>query len=104
MKTTFIVGVALVVLLVWGIEQVTVAPLETGDVYPPYSSLRSDPLGAKALYESLAAIPDVQVERLYKQRRTIAPGNTMFMLGVEPVSWSTIPVRTLEEYEKAVAG
>ena len=48
------VWVAAIVLgagLVWGLEQVVLGPLETGDVYPPYSSLRTDPLGAKALYE-----------------------------------------------------
>ena len=27
--------------------------LETGDNYPPYSSLRADPLGSKAICESL---------------------------------------------------
>ena len=36
---------------------------ETGDVYPPYSSLRSDPLGTMALCESLEKIPGVEVRR-----------------------------------------
>ncbi len=99
----FIIGAVLLAILAWGIEQATIAPLETGDVYPPYSSLRSDPLGAKALYESLAALGSIEVERLYKQRPTIAASDTMFMLGVEPVSWSASPVRALEEYEKSVA-
>ena len=49
----WIAGAGLVGALAWGLEQVVVSPLETGDVYPPYSSLRTDPLGAKALYESL---------------------------------------------------
>ena len=34
-----------------------------GDVYPPYSTLRTDPLGAKAIYEALAAQPALSVER-----------------------------------------
>src|SRR5262245_53572895 len=33
---------------------------EAGDNYPPYSSLRADPLGAKALYESLDRIVSVR--------------------------------------------
>lgn len=36
---------------------------ETGDVYPPYSSLRADPLGTMALYESLEKIPALSVRR-----------------------------------------
>jgi Domain of unknown function (DUF4350) len=38
---------------------------ERGDVYPPYSSLRADPLGAMAFYESLERIPGLSVERDY---------------------------------------
>ncbi|MBZ5601358.1 MAG: hypothetical protein LAO79_03545 [Acidobacteriia bacterium] len=96
-------AVALLAVLAWGLEQAAVAPLQTGDVYPPFSSLRSDPLGAKALYESLAALPSVEVERLYKQRTVIGSRDTMLVLGVEPVSWSAIQNRTLEGYEKLVA-
>src|SRR5581483_899620 len=96
-------GVALLALLVWGLEQAAVAPLETGEVYPPFSSLRSDPLGAKALYESLAALPGIEVERLYKDRKVIEGRDTMLVLGVEPLAWSAVQNKTLEEYEKLVA-
>lgn len=37
--------------------------LSRGDVYPPYASLRSDPLGLKALHEALASVPGLDVER-----------------------------------------
>lgn len=40
--------------------------LERGDVYPPHSSLRVDPLGTRALAESLDALPDIEVERNYR--------------------------------------
>ncbi len=92
---------ALLAVFVYGLEQVAVSPLETGDVYPPYSSLRSDPLGAKALYESLATLPGLTVERLYKERTALDRG-TMFVLGVDPVSWAVVPIKTLEEYEQLV--
>src|SRR5215469_5525700 len=36
---------------------------ETGDVYPPYSSLRADPLGTMAFYESLEKLPGLAVRR-----------------------------------------
>jgi len=99
MRWVFII--AILAVLVYGLEQVAVAPLETGDVYPPYSSLRSDPLGAKALYESLAAQPDLAIERLYKDRTTL-DRDTMFVLGVDPVSWAGVKDKTLEEYEQLV--
>jgi hypothetical protein len=100
-----VVAGLLVILFLWGLEQVAVAPLETGEVYPPYSSLRFDPLGARALYESLAALPDLQVERLYKPRATMVgkeagTGAAVLVLGVDPLSWSEVNEKTLEEYEK----
>src|SRR5580704_16608482 len=80
----------LLVLFVWGAEQVALMPLQAGEVYPRYSSLRSDPLGAKALYESLAALPELQVSRLYKQRPVLDAETALFVLGVDPESWSSI--------------
>lgn len=95
--------IALLAVLVWGFEQVAVSPLETGDVYPPYSSLRSDPLGAKALYDSFAALPGIETDRLYKDRTELAAKETMFVLGVDPVSFADLTAQELEDYEKLVA-
>src|ERR1700681_1474792 len=87
----------------WGLEQVAVAPLETGEVYPPYSTLRSDPLGSKALYESLAALPGLSLERLYKSRSTLGdPNAAMLVLGVDPVPWAVVEGKKLEEYEDLI--
>lgn len=96
-------GVALLALLIWGLEQVVVSPLETGEVYPPYSSLRLDPLGAKALFESFAALPEISVERLYKNRTSLDARETMFVLGVDPVSFAGVTPEQLEQYEKMIA-
>jgi hypothetical protein len=95
-----ILGLALLLGLVWGLEQVIVSPLETGTAYPEYSSLRSDALGAMALYESLAQV--MKVERLYKPRLRSNPGpeTTIFVLGVEPAGWYQIKSDTLKEYEE----
>ena len=98
-----VIGLALLAALVWGLNEVALAPLETGEVYPPYSSLRSDPLGAKALYESLAALPDITVERFYKSRPVLEnPRTALFVLGVDPVGWSGVEQKMLEEYEALV--
>ena len=53
-----------------------------GDVYARYSSLRSDPVGVRALYESLARLPELSVERSFvpMERRRDAHA-TVFYLG-----------------------
>ena len=38
--------------LVYGIAHLFALRYEKGDVYPPYSTLRADPLGAKGLYDA----------------------------------------------------
>jgi hypothetical protein len=93
-----IAAAVLFLALVWGLEQVVVSPLQTGSAYPEYSSLRSDPMGALALYESLGKV--MPVERLYKSRMRTdpGPGTTIFVLGVEPVAWSQLKSETLKEY------
>jgi hypothetical protein len=81
------------------LEQIVVSPLETGSAYPEYSTLRSDPVGTMALYESLSKV--MHVERLYKSRMSSdpGPGTTIFVLGVDPVGWSQVKSETLKEYE-----
>jgi hypothetical protein len=88
----------ILVALAWGLEQVLVGPLETGSAYPEYSTLRSDPRGALALYESLAKVTTVQ--RLYKSRTQTeaGAGATLFVMGVDPAAWSKISEETLKEY------
>jgi hypothetical protein len=98
--------IALLVLglaLIWGLEQVVVSPLETGTAYPEYSSLRSDPMGAMALYESLGKV--IKVDRLYKSRMRSdpGPGTTILVLGVDPVAWWNLKKDALKEYEDLVS-
>jgi hypothetical protein len=54
-----------------------------GDVYPRYSSLSTDPVGVKALYDSLARIPGLTVGRSFVPlERWRGAGATVFYLGV----------------------
>lgn len=93
-------GLILVLALIWGLEEVIVSPLQTGTAYPKYSSLRSDPMGTMALYESLGKV--LKVERLYKSRMAQIPGagTTVFVLGVDPVAWAKLDDDILKEYEE----
>ena len=50
----------------FGLIQLFRLEFNTGNIYPPYSSLRSDPLGTKVLYESLRQLPSLSVSRSVK--------------------------------------
>jgi hypothetical protein len=79
---------------------------ELGDVYPPYSSLRSDPLGTMALYESLQALPGVTVERDFStvNRLPEAPGTTYIHAATSADFWQRVPPPVFSEIEKFVSG
>ena len=47
-------------------------PTMQGDVFPAYSSLRADPLGAKALYQALELLPGVSAQRHYRDVSKLA--------------------------------
>ena len=56
-----------------------------GTVYPEFSSLRSDPLGAKALFDSLSMLPGLTVTRNVRRLGGLrGTDQTLLFLGVEP--------------------
>ena len=57
--------IAIVLAFCYGMVHLFLLRFETGDVYPPYSSLRSDPLGTRALHESLILVNPDAVSRNY---------------------------------------
>jgi hypothetical protein len=58
-----------------------------GDVYPEYSSLRSDPKGTKLLFESLAALQNVKAERNYLPLEYLPERSaSVVLLGTAPAS------------------
>jgi hypothetical protein len=54
------------------------------DLYPPYSTLRADPLGLRALHDAVAALPGAQVERSYRPLNQLSaqPPRTIVVAGV----------------------
>lgn len=56
----------LLALFAVGIGRLFVLRFEKGDIYPPYSTLRADPLGAKAWYGALREIGGFNVTRNYR--------------------------------------
>jgi len=70
---------------VWGALYLFGLQFSAGGVYPEYSSLRSDPMGAKLLYDSLAQLPGVTIERNYQPFEFLpARGFTLLLLAMKP--------------------
>ena len=76
-------GVALTLFAV-GVFRLFVLRYQGGDIYPPYSSLRTDPLGAKALFEGLDRLETLSCSRNYQSFTKLAElrKTTIFYLGV----------------------
>ncbi len=88
-----------VVLFVFGLKRLLDVRFASGDIYPPYSSLRADPLGTKALCESYGEL--VPTTRNYKSlfRFQEAAGTTLFLLGLGPDDF-WVPEEELKQIEQ----
>ena len=66
-KQTYHLGtlVLIVLIFIYGLVHLLNLRFESGDVYPAYSSLRSDPLGTRALFESLDNLNPSHIQRNY---------------------------------------
>src|SRR3989442_8809045 len=73
----------LLALLGLGVGRLFQLRFAAGDVYPPYSSLRADPLGTKALFESLAWLRGIAVQRFFERLDKLRDGRrtTLFVFG-----------------------
>ncbi len=57
----------------------------SGSLYPEYSSLRTDPMGAKLLYDSLSTLAGITVERSYVPMALLPrDGVALLLLGIDP--------------------
>ena len=80
-------AIVLAVVFAAGLTQLFLLRFESGDVYPAYSSLRSDPSGTRALFESLALLPGIEVSRYTRPLSNLKNfDGTLFYLGVSPKS------------------
>ena len=76
-------GIAAGLLLIAGLVHLFLLRFQAGDIYPPYSSLRADPLGAKAFYESLTRCPNLSVSRNHQDLTSLdlSSDTTLLFLG-----------------------
>lgn len=70
-----------------------------GDVYPAYSSLRADPLGSRALFESLELLPRLEAQRLLGPLPEGRTGSTLLLLGCDLTTFHDVPESDAVEIE-----
>jgi hypothetical protein len=104
-KNKTIAGVVMALLLLFfavGVVHLFILRFESGDVYPAYSSLRSDPLGTRALYESLENIDSLSVHRNYHlfKSLTFEPQTTLFYLGVSADEFNWVSEEMMEVFDR----
>jgi len=78
---------------------------EVGDVYPAYSTLRSDPLGTMAFYESLGQLPGLSTRRdLSTANRLPEEPHTVYLqLAAAGYDWEWMPADLSRELESFLA-
>ncbi len=98
-KKVLIFGWIVIALFVFGIIQLLLLRFSAGDVFPFYSSLRADPLGTKALYESLEICCGFNVERNHEPFSRIKErfDATVFVLGMRQTSLAAVPKSITED-------
>ena len=76
----------------WGVLHLFGVEFAAGDVYPEYSSMRTDPAGSRLLFDSLARIPGVTAARNYLPLESLKETRaTIILLGLDPASFSNDP-------------
>jgi len=102
MKSRLIPPVLLALLLAgFGLGVVALFQLRfnAGDIYPPYSSLRADPLGVKALCESLQGIPGLAVSRFYQPSSAKLGGGRQRALFIFGTDSTNLDVMSEEDFK-----
>src|SRR5438034_6632131 len=98
-RTLLVLLPVLLVVFGLGVGRLFELRFEAGDVYPPYSSLRADPLGTKALFEGLEILRGMSVERFFQPLDKLREGRrtTLFVLGAQAFD---MDYSTEDEYKK----
>jgi len=106
MKTTGkkLVFCLILLLFLAGVLRLFVLRFEKGDIYPPGSSFRSDPLGCRALYDALVHTGRVDVRRNVRPLRRLDTGTqaTVFVTAMAPWDLVALPARSFDALDTLV--
>ena len=100
----WLMGIIITILFTAGLLWLFALRFQHGDIYPPYSSLRSDPLGTKALYDSLDDCAGITVSRNYQplNQASFPSDATLLFLGDTMSKNEFLPVSTIVLIESMV--
>lgn len=89
-RAAWILLLLLGVLLAAGIARLFFFRFEQGDIYPPYSTLRADPLGCRVLHDSLAELPGLDVTRHHDtlEQLVAQPAPALLLAGTDLYGWA----------------
>jgi hypothetical protein len=92
-------------ILLFGIAHLVEIRFAQGEVYPAYSSLRADPLGAMAFYESLESIPGISARRDFSDSNRLPeePQTVYLHLASPRYEWESMPADLFRELQNFLA-
>ncbi len=85
-----VLALAVAAIFFYGVIALFNRQFASGELYPEFSTLRTDRLGARLLYDSLGKLPGLAVERSFVPMASLPrDGATLVLLGVNPmrVNW-----------------
>lgn len=90
--------------LIFGIAKLFQLRFDQGDIYPPGSSLRSDPLGGKVFFESLRDLESLEVTRLYEPLNKVGSGKGKSLFVIAAGAWDLnwVPREEMKQIEDFV--
>ena len=93
-----VVFVVIILGFVLGVIQLFLLRFEAGDVYPAYSTLRSDPLGSRAFYRGLENLRDTSVQRNFRQLDNLEfkESTTFFHIGTPVFDAESVAAKWIE--------
>ena len=108
-KGKFYAGLILLVmaaLFAYGVTELLIFRFQKGDVYPAYSSYRSDPKGTKAFYEGLGLLPGVEAVRNVEPLQNVSGLSeaTLFLFGIQGPDFSNMHHGSVKAIEDAALG
>jgi hypothetical protein len=87
---TWMLTLAMAAAFLWGAIGLFNRQFASGELYPPFSTMRTDRVGAKLIFESLGRLPGIAVERNFLPFEFLpSDGATLVLLAMRPmqVNW-----------------
>ena len=90
----------------WGLATLFELRFASGDLYPPYSTLRADPLGSKALFDGVSELRGMEARRFFGLPEHIGEGRdtTLFVIGASVAAPDFVDPAEVKELEDFLRG